>query len=515
MRIVAFFVSFGVVSVRADLPAVIPRLEWPAGPVSYTNVLRVVEEFSLPVPNADVSHGIGEQSLLFDINPDYYVAIVKDDFAPVNKLVAFARSASADGTAWITNEKQLIFAKRVSSSPGRILIRRGEVLPLLDENARAYLVMIERFGRQVTMEIPKSVGKFLPQERPPPPVFMTAEPTNPPAQQIAAEPQPESEPKAPVARPIVQKPASGMSRPSGVRITLNEEAIRKLQPTVTFVEPDQPAEKPKPIAKAAPSAPTPAPPPAQPPAEQTPPIAPPAQQTAQQQPIAPTPPPEPAPTVAAAPTPKDAQPNAESKPAPIEAPANLANVPEPSSNSFISLSSLTLWILMGTIVIEAGMLIMTFRKRRAMIPPPAHPPAPTPASAPTNEVFSYSSVGESIVDSSAFRTLVDESGDLRGDLDKFSLGHVVQFLHSSSESGTLAITTPEDQTDKLIFDRGQIIDAVCGNRCGEAAAEMILRKRKGTFRFSHEDNSRRLRLIHYDTMAMLMDAARAMDEQGL
>ena len=76
------------------------------------------------------------------------------------------------------------------------------------------------------------------------------------------------------------------------------------------------------------------------------------------------------------------------------------------------------------------------------------------------------------------------------------------------------ITSPTGRVEKLVFDKGQIIDAITGNRCGDAAVDVILRRRQGAFRFTREDTSKRLRLIQQETMSLLMEAAQKIDEKG-
>jgi hypothetical protein len=106
-------------------------------------------------------------------------------------------------------------------------------------------------------------------------------------------------------------------------------------------------------------------------------------------------------------------------------------------------------------------------------------------------------------------------GDLRGELKVFSMGQLVQFFHSSGESGTLTLgngsTGPRDF---MVFDRGAIVDARAGKLNGVAAADHLLRRHHGAFSFRREDNSRRKRNIDSDTLALLFEAHRRIDEVG-
>lgn len=454
----------------------------------------------MKVDNVGIVRDVGEQFLLFDINAEYFIGIIRDDFAPVNQLVAFPRFGSSDGTAWVTNEKQMIFGARTRSCAGSLLLRKGEVLPVVGENSRTFTVMMQRFGREVSLEIPKSSPSIALQTAPPPPVYVAAEPARPVVAEVAQAEAPKTHLPRPTATPPKPTPIAA-SRPVQVK-NVNQETIKQLMPTVVIAGADAPEESPAEDVAVPVSEP---PPPA---------AAVVAVQAASAAPELAAAPTAPVSNVVAAAAPAAAvdtqavkvvtaavAPTSNAAPARALPPPTVI-VPEPVT-SFLSLSSLTFWILLGTVVVEAVMIVTMFMKRRTVA-----------AAIPTNEVFSFTSVGESIIDQS-FKDYVGQSnGDLQGELDKFSMGHVVQFFHSSGESGTLTITTPDHQVDKLIFDRGQIIDAVCGNRCGEAAAEVILRKRQGTFRFTREDNSKRLRLIQQETMALLMEAARMIDEKG-
>lgn len=506
----------------ADVNHLVPRLEWPSGPAPYTKVLRVTNDFSVAVANDQAFHDVGDRELFFDINPDYFISIVPDEVAPVNRLVAFPRLTMAgDGTAWITNEKQLIFGSRTWSCAGALLVRSTEMLPILGESKTSYSVSIERFGRQMRLDISKSLHSFYVDDAPNPVFEVVTAATNSEsiaeaaptgvvaAIELARANSPLSAPvksttippsATNVATTAVPKSKAAAPLNAAAKITVTAETMQQFDTAVVIA---------KPVV---------APPPPPPPARV--------------EPVA----------VAAAPTPVAAPPApiAETKPEPVPAAieTNVAVIAPASSTatvseaatalvsvapvtgvvakasaeaavekrgflSLVTLNSWTLWILLGTVLAEGVMILTMFIKRKSS------------SAQSSAEVFSFTSVGESILDNTVRDYMSgDGTGDLQGELEKFSMGHVVQFFHSSGESGTLTITNTTGHADKLIFDRGQIIDAVCGNRCGEAAAEVILRKRQGSFKFSREDNSRRLRLIQQDTMSLLMEAARVIDEKG-
>ena len=105
-------------------------------------------------------------------------------------------------------------------------------------------------------------------------------------------------------------------------------------------------------------------------------------------------------------------------------------------------------------------------------------------------------------------------GDLTGTLDGYSMGQVVQFFNSSGDDGVLTLKTDADQEDMMIFNNGQIIAATSGNLTGEDAVYAMLRHQHGNFSFRRTDTSDEERLILQDTMSLLLEGHRLVDEMG-
>ncbi len=542
-----------------------PRLSLPELPPLYTKALRFTNEVRLRVESPDVVYQVSDQLLLFDVNAEYFIGVRRDEVNKVNELVAFPRiNEVGEGTAWITNEKQLIFGSRTRSCNGVLMVRRGETLPILHEGSQTVTVLFERFGREVMMTLPRLNGNSLIEAATPPAeLFMAHERAAEAARAAAAaqmQPVRQSSTQvlpASIARAAREGTRSPAPAPSPTPVRSNSTLALSVNeiPSGAVVRVTTTPPPPKPVLVATPpAAPVPAPPPA---VVATPPTVPPVVAApataaliaaAADQPV-----PIRTPTdlveVAAAVLPTTAPPVAVAaalRPpasnvvaaaltdattglvvaaagATGAAPALVMSVvttasrsataaqppaseqSEPSSiASLLTFNSLTFWLLLATVALEGAMIARLVLKKKAAV---------TGSDLP-NQVFSFSSVGESVMDTSPESFVTGTDGDLQGELEKFSIGHVVQFLHSSSESGTLVISGAAGRTDKLIFDRGQIIDAMSGSRCGDAAAEIVLRRRQGAFKFTREDNSKRLRLISQDTMGMLMEAARVIDEKG-
>ena len=542
-----------------------PTLPLPGLLPLYTKALRFTNEVRLRVESPDVQYQIGEQLLLFDVNSDYFVGIREDQDRGMNELVAFPRiSETGDGTAWITNEKQLIFGTRVRSTEGVLIIRRGETMPIIQEGSQSLTLLFQRFGRQARITVPRQIGSSLIEPATPPTELFMAHEAAEAARRAA---QQQSEPVRTLSKPVLpasiaranrapqrQPPTVSQVPPSppiqpgvartdpGTQVELAEVEVPAGLTVTPTPTPEQkpllvatpPTATPPAVAVVTPP-PTPAPPPAVAVAAiPTPPVAPPTAPpvevatTLPAQPLTPAPPvteskpapppaPPPAPTNALAAAASGTTSNAEPALAMVimtsnEAKAVASKVVKPATPSeppgtfrtFLAFNSWTFWVLVITVGLEGAMIARLLLKKKIDVP----------ATDAGNQVFSFSSVGESVMDTTAESFVTGTNGDLQGELDKFSMGHVVQFFHSAGESGTLTISGGNGRVDKLIFDRGQIIDAMSGNRCGDAAAEIILRRKQGSFKFTREDNSKRLRLINQDTMGMLMEAARVIDEKG-
>ncbi len=555
----------GATALGAAESSLSPTLPLPGLLPLYTKALRFTNEVRLRVESPDVQYQIGEQLLLFDVNVDYFVGIRADEDRGINELIAFPRiSETGDGTAWITNEKQLIFGTRVRSTEGVLIIRRGETMPIIQEGSQTLTLMFQRFGRQARITVPRQIGSSLIEPATPPTELFMAHEAAEAAQRAA---QQQSEPVRTLSKPVLPASIARANRaPQRPPPTISQAPPSPpIQPAVARTEPSvqvelaevempagptvvpTPTPEPKPLLVATPPTATPPavanvpPPPTPAPspavavaATPTLPVIPTAAPPIEVATAVPAPPPIPAPPViertpASPPTPALPVTNAvaattagtvsNAEPALAmavmtsnEAKAVASKVVKPATPSeppgtfrtFLAFNSWTFWVLVITIGLEGALIARLLLRKKPDLPP---------ADA-GNQVFSFSSVGESVMDATADSFVTGSNGDLQGELDKFSMGHVVQFFHSAGESGTLTISGGNGRVDKLIFDRGQIIDAMSGNRCGDAAAEIILRRKQGSFKFTREDNSKRLRLINQDTMGMLMEAARVIDEKG-
>lgn len=109
------------------------------------------------IPDRNLTFRVGQRLPLFQKNQHYYIAIVSTGDKG-HELCAFPRvGRKGRGTAWVTDEKDLIFGLRTSSCKGRFFFRLDEELRVFGESESDYRVEVARHDRQVLVRIPKSV----------------------------------------------------------------------------------------------------------------------------------------------------------------------------------------------------------------------------------------------------------------------------------------------------------------------------------------------------------------------
>lgn len=101
---------------------------------------------------------------------------------------------------------------------------------------------------------------------------------------------------------------------------------------------------------------------------------------------------------------------------------------------------------------------------------------------------------------------------LMGKLNMISLAELAQTISMNQKTGTLHLTL-EQEKGELYFDSGQIINAQFGDIVGEDAFFALLRWNAGSFRFVQEEPTVEP-IIQWDTMGLLMEGLRRLDEEG-
>lgn len=184
--------------------------------------------------------------------------------------------------------------------------------------------------------------------------------------------------------------------------------------------------------------------------------------------------------------------------------------PEPGYLRFLNTNSLMFQILLGVCLLEGFLLFnMRLKNRQSQAKPGSTPDAPPDAAS-----YSYNISEEAMISQPDPEQVQAAEGDLSGTLDGYSMGQVVQFFNSSGDDGILVLMSDAAKEDIMIFNNGQIIAATSGELSGEEAVYAMLRRQHGNFSFRRIDTSDHERLILQDTMSLLLEGHRLVDEQG-
>jgi hypothetical protein len=186
--------------------------------------------------------------------------------------------------------------------------------------------------------------------------------------------------------------------------------------------------------------------------------------------------------------------------------------------------------LLLALVILAAIPIIIKRNRASLVSGPAlaEPPqapgafaAAVAASASAPVLTSHSPPMNMEFDDDEAVTAVEtqinkkSNDEFTGSLETFTMGDLIQFIHSTTKTGALEIQSDESTAQNcLIFELGEIIDAVAGDKRGEDAVYAICRIRKGNYNFSRETRSGVNKTVDKSTMTLLLDAHRIMDEEN-
>jgi hypothetical protein len=481
--------------------------------------IRLTSNTSLPVDMQDLVLNIGQFAPLFDQTYAHYIAVLPAEDGS-DMLVAFPRMNSrGQGTAWVSGEKQIIFGSPTHSVASRVALKAGSRFPVVQEDDTSYEVLTMKHGRLVTLHIPKYAEGLVKEPYVPPAPAETNHlirivDHSRPAEAAAVRTVDVSSGTG-AAQRLALRSALRTASPAANAVATTAKsdsgapAGQTVAPAGTAMFTAQVLDPPAPAASAT----------EKPPAQVT------ASATASVVVAASAPDSEPA--GAAATTNATALAGASSPRPSAEAPsatevivANTANASMPSQPplaislpptsgsddlsilQYVHFGALGVKILLLTVVMEGmlvvGMGISNRRRTRATNSLLDIPPADVPAA-----------------QDSVSKIPPRSSHDLSGTLDSFSMGQVVQFFCAAGESGVLTIVNGNPgETDMLVFDRGQIIDAKVGDKIGNEAANIVLRRQHGSFCFKRQDVSSLSKIIEQDTMSMLLDAHRVIDEQG-
>ncbi len=110
----------------------------------------------------------------------------------------------------------------------------------------------------------------------------------------------------------------------------------------------------------------------------------------------------------------------------------------------------------------------------------------------------------------------DKEVDMSGHIASSSLGDVSQFLNAGKETGVLSIKNEEsDPMGRMVFDKGELVDAESPGHCGVEAVYDLLRHKDGFFSFVRQaEESITERTITQGTISLLLDVYRVIDEEN-
>lgn len=168
------------------------------------------------------------------------------------------------------------------------------------------------------------------------------------------------------------------------------------------------------------------------------------------------------------------------------------------------------------------------RSRKVPEPPaplmPAPPPIPTPMAetpspAPTTLLSVEAAPDPDVLPDdpiTAFADASSKSGSFSGSLDGFHISELVQFLHSSRETGILTLSNHQGpHTSQIMFCDGEIFQAAQEELKAEAAVRSIMQLESGFFVFARQDTPTFEQEIKQSTMSLMMSLHQEQDEKGV
>jgi hypothetical protein len=486
--------------------AEVPPIKW---------LVKMGGHVEVNLENPHTVFEVGRQLPLFQQSGENYIAIVTT-YDGETRLCAFPRFVGNESSAWMSNDNLLIFGRRTESTSGKFSFERDETLPLLREDPDTYTITVERLGRSVALSVSKKEpGVILvPLSQ-----SSVASSETRPAAESKLQPfmQLDSAADAQPAAPFSAQPAASAveTSPELALAKIREEVLQELMDRWEEAKKKHgpaAATIPKELSLALQS------------------------ESAKSGPVgaAST---EPALSIEQANSDAVAVSDAKMAPAASLASASTATLPDTTRiqtletagrtwpqeaagnnylhsllTSFIHDNAVTL-ILTGLMLPLGIVVAVRWRTHHASGTNvnPGGRRASDKQHTTSTEVFTYSTVGESVApDNTTSR--FDERGDLSGTLGGHILPQVVQFFCTSHESGRMIIHQDSGLSEELVFKDGQIIDAQTGNVRGEDAARLILQQRDGSFVFHRGNPGFDKPSIKQDTMALLLDTHRHIDE---
>ena len=115
------------------------------------------DDVQVPIADVEVVFEIGQKLDLFQVNRRFFVAVMTSVDGD-RTLCAVPRVSHGEWTAWITNEKRMIFGQRTASCDGFLLLTKGDKLPIMGEYEKTYTALVERNGHRMSLAVPKHLS---------------------------------------------------------------------------------------------------------------------------------------------------------------------------------------------------------------------------------------------------------------------------------------------------------------------------------------------------------------------
>ena len=111
----------------------------------------------VPVANISRSLQVGQLTPMLQRNQDFYIGLFLYDDGYAEMFAVPRILSDGSGSAWVTQEHELMFGRRTETRAGRFFFSPTEFLPIIDETDTEYVVTCSRFGRTFPLRVSKQL----------------------------------------------------------------------------------------------------------------------------------------------------------------------------------------------------------------------------------------------------------------------------------------------------------------------------------------------------------------------
>jgi hypothetical protein len=108
-----------------------------------------------------------------------------------------------------------------------------------------------------------------------------------------------------------------------------------------------------------------------------------------------------------------------------------------------------------------------------------------------------------------------KTGSISGLLSILSVTDIIQLVNFTTQSGVLSVRTPDLQVSEMVFCDGEIVQARYMGKSGVSAIFASLSITSGEFEFVQGDPPRPEDCIQENTVSLLLEGSRLLDEAGV